>query len=97
MVPKWILEMGNRFRLSQVPKSRSIQIVLTGVSVVVVVVVGKWIVGRQDCNQDGVIDCKDFARLHVLGGFGCTAPGFESTAFFQQYQRCRQTIERLSG
>ena len=22
----------------------------------------------QDCNKDGVINCDDFARIHVLGG-----------------------------
>lgn len=27
----------------------------------------------QDCNGDGVIDCADYARIHKLGAFGCTA------------------------
>ncbi|XP_034232935.1 loricrin-like [Thrips palmi] len=25
----------------------------------------------QDCNGDGVVDCRDYARIHRLGGFGC--------------------------
>lgn len=25
----------------------------------------------QDCNQDGVIDCMDYAAIHKLGGYGC--------------------------
>ncbi|XP_055855067.1 uncharacterized protein LOC129918502 [Episyrphus balteatus] len=26
---------------------------------------------RQDCNQDGKIDCLDYAAIHRLGGYGC--------------------------
>jgi len=26
----------------------------------------------QDCNGDGVINCKDHAAIHFLGGFGCS-------------------------
>ncbi|XP_030563480.1 lysozyme-like [Drosophila novamexicana] len=25
----------------------------------------------QDCNGDGVVDCYDYASIHILGGFGC--------------------------
>ncbi|XP_014219639.1 lysozyme-like [Copidosoma floridanum] len=27
---------------------------------------------QWDCNGDGTIDCNDYARIHHLGGFGCT-------------------------
>ncbi|XP_034936055.1 lysozyme-like [Chelonus insularis] len=28
----------------------------------------------QDCNGDGVINCDDYARIHYLGGYGCSGP-----------------------
>ncbi|XP_012261020.2 lysozyme-like [Athalia rosae] len=42
----------------------------------------------QDCNGDKVVDCKDFARIHRLGGYGCGGPlepKYES-AFLTCYQ-----------
>ncbi|XP_034478402.1 lysozyme [Drosophila innubila] len=26
---------------------------------------------NQDCNDDGEMDCLDYARIHKLGGYGC--------------------------
>uniref|UniRef100_A0A1A9WK39 lysozyme n=1 Tax=Glossina brevipalpis TaxID=37001 RepID=A0A1A9WK39_9MUSC len=26
---------------------------------------------KQDCNDDGIIDCYDYAAIHRLGGYGC--------------------------
>lgn len=28
----------------------------------------------QDCNNDGVIDCHDYARIHRFGPFDCEHP-----------------------
>lgn len=28
----------------------------------------------QDCNEDGVIDCYDYAAIHKHGGYGCKGP-----------------------
>ncbi|VVC39905.1 Destabilase,EF-Hand 1, calcium-binding site [Cinara cedri] len=28
----------------------------------------------QDCNNDGTIDCSDYAAIHMQGGYGCSDP-----------------------
>ncbi|EDW48208.1 GM21733 [Drosophila sechellia] len=28
---------------------------------------------NQDCNDDGEMDCHDYARIHKLGAYGCQA------------------------
>ena len=28
----------------------------------------------QDCNGDGIINCRDHAAIHQMGGYGCKAP-----------------------
>ncbi|XP_046406711.1 lysozyme-like [Ischnura elegans] len=46
---------------------------------------------RQDCNGDGVINCDDYARLHLLGGYGC---GGNLTPLYQQrYVDCRSQFD----
>lgn len=25
----------------------------------------------QDCNNDGKVDCIDYAKIHIFGGYGC--------------------------
>lgn len=50
----------------------------------------------QDCNGDGVINCDDFAHIHVLGGFGCNAP-INQTPFYKGYLECRSKVQSLSG
>nr|CAH0099702.1 unnamed protein product [Daphnia galeata] len=50
----------------------------------------------QDCNGDGVINCDDYAHLHILGGFGCNAP-IDQTPFYKGYLACRTTVQSLAG
>lgn len=44
----------------------------------------------QDCNNDGKIDCDDFAAIHKLGGYGCKGglPG----VYGQRYQQCKSLV-----
>ncbi|KAH0820013.1 hypothetical protein GEV33_002777 [Tenebrio molitor] len=45
---------------------------------------------QQDCNNDGKIDCDDFAAIHKLGGYGCKGglPG----VYGQRYQQCKSLL-----
>ncbi|KAJ8684301.1 hypothetical protein QAD02_020093 [Eretmocerus hayati] len=45
----------------------------------------------QDCNNDGVVNCDDFARIHKLGGFGCTAPLDEE--YEKDFNVCRNVFK----
>ncbi|XP_015371381.1 PREDICTED: uncharacterized protein LOC107167012 [Diuraphis noxia] len=49
----------------------------------------------QDCNNDGVIDCYDFAAIHKLGGFGCK--GNLPHDFKTRFLSCQNTVKNLSG
>lgn len=46
----------------------------------------------RDCNDDGVVDCLDYAHIHLLGGNGC-ATQLDSTDygrdFLARYNKCR--------
>jgi len=50
----------------------------------------------QDCNNDGVVNCDDFARIHINGGYACSAP-VDQSVFYQRYLQCRQNIPAPSG
>ncbi|XP_014219782.1 lysozyme 3-like [Copidosoma floridanum] len=41
----------------------------------------------QDCNKDGKINCDDFARIHYLGGYGCS--GTLPPKYEKEYNECR--------
>ncbi|XP_055856062.1 uncharacterized protein LOC129919233 [Episyrphus balteatus] len=41
---------------------------------------------QQDCNQDGKIDCYDYATIHKLGGYGC--PGRISGTYAKRLNQC---------
>ncbi|XP_046417441.1 invertebrate-type lysozyme 3-like [Neodiprion fabricii] len=43
----------------------------------------------QDCNGDAVIDCKDFARIHRLGAYGCH--GGLDTKYENAFNSCLRT------
>jgi len=45
----------------------------------------KW---QQDCNGDGVIDCVDFAMIHQLGPYACTATAITSGTFWSELDLC---------
>lgn len=46
----------------------------------------------RDCNDDGVVDCLDYAQIHLLGGHGC-ATQLDSVDygrdFLARYSKCR--------
>jgi len=42
----------------------------------------------QDCDRNGIIDCDDFARMHVLGAYSCT-DSVAGKPFFPVYERCK--------
>ncbi len=46
----------------------------------------------KDCNNDGVVDCIDYAMMHLNGGPLCGAPLSESTYgrdFLKGYLKCK--------
>ena len=47
----------------------------------------------RDCNDDGVVDCLDYAHIHFLGGNGCTTSRLETlsyaTDFVRRYKNCK--------
>nr|XP_022916282.1 lysozyme-like [Onthophagus taurus] len=45
---------------------------------------------QQDCNNDGVINCDDYASIHVLGGYGCGGAWPEH--FRLRYQQCKNIV-----
>ncbi|XP_018028109.2 invertebrate-type lysozyme 3, partial [Hyalella azteca] len=48
---------------------------------------------RQDCNGDGLVDCEDFAYIHVLGGYGCRGADFPSSPFYSRFSNCRRVLQ----
>uniref|UniRef100_A0A8D9FJS0 lysozyme n=1 Tax=Cacopsylla melanoneura TaxID=428564 RepID=A0A8D9FJS0_9HEMI len=49
----------------------------------------------QDCNGDGTIDCRDFAAIHRLGGYGCNAP--LDPTYLGRFDKCLQDVSQLNG
>ncbi|XP_057372045.1 invertebrate-type lysozyme 6-like [Daphnia carinata] len=43
----------------------------------------------QDCTEDGVIDCEDFARIHVLGKSDSCFAKMEGLPFYRVFRECR--------
>ncbi|VVC30741.1 EF-Hand 1, calcium-binding site,Destabilase [Cinara cedri] len=46
----------------------------------------------QDCNGDGFIDCSDYASIHKLGGYNCSAP--LDNAYKNKYYSCYKNANR---
>jgi hypothetical protein len=47
----------------------------------------------QDCDDDGEIDCQDYARIHKLGGVGCANEpdgGFKN--FKSDFDTCLEEV-----
>ncbi|KAL1461070.1 hypothetical protein WDU94_013001 [Cyamophila willieti] len=49
----------------------------------------------QDCNGDGAIDCRDYASIHRLGGYGCNAP--LDPTYLARFNKCLQDVSQLNG
>ncbi|CAL4130424.1 unnamed protein product [Meganyctiphanes norvegica] len=47
---------------------------------------------RADCNNDGKVDCVDFAYMHLLGGYGCKDPSIVTTDYFTKFQTCWNVV-----
>ncbi|XP_060655724.1 invertebrate-type lysozyme 3-like [Drosophila nasuta] len=46
---------------------------------------------NQDCNGDGEMDCHDYARIHMLGGFSCEG---ELPYFYQsKFEECIENYQ----
>lgn len=47
----------------------------------------------RDCNNDGVVDCLDYAHVHLLGGPGCSATSLDTVNygrdFLRRFNNCR--------
>ncbi|XP_024086362.1 uncharacterized protein LOC106672655 [Cimex lectularius] len=47
----------------------------------------------QDCNNDGVVDCFDYAAIHMLGGYGCR--GNLNPDFNYKFNTCQQQVAQI--
>lgn len=47
-----------------------------------------------DCNNDRIVNCDDYARLHKLGGYSCTG-GIETTDYWRGYTQCNSVVGNL--
>lgn len=45
----------------------------------------KW---RKDCNEDGIVDCNDFAALHIAGPNSCNAQWFLDSQYYSDFRSC---------
>ena len=46
----------------------------------------------QDCNNDNVVDCLDYAKIHLFGGNGCSKSITSvpwGAKFLKQYNECK--------
>ncbi|CAI6367893.1 unnamed protein product [Macrosiphum euphorbiae] len=49
----------------------------------------------QDCNNDGVVDCYDYAAIHKMGGFGCKS--HLPHDYQIRFKACQLSLKELSG
>lgn len=47
----------------------------------------------KDCNNDGLVNCWDYARIHKLGGYGCKAP--LNADFDAKFTNCQRQVEAM--
>lgn len=45
----------------------------------------------KDCNNDGVINCDDYVRIHRLGGYGCGGP--MDSKYEKTYNSCMKMFQ----
>lgn len=43
---------------------------------------------RKDCNEDGTIDCNDFAAIHVSGTGQCNAQWYLDSKYYSDFREC---------
>ncbi|XP_021948033.1 lysozyme [Folsomia candida] len=46
----------------------------------------------KDCNQDGIIDCEDFARIHKNGPGACGDLQLLQTEYYQKFAQCKAKV-----
>ncbi|KAL1117672.1 hypothetical protein AAG570_003987, partial [Ranatra chinensis] len=49
----------------------------------------------QDCNNDGVINCYDYAAIHRLGGYGCRNQ--LDLPYYNRFVNCQRQVATLTG
>jgi len=52
---------------------------------------------QKDCNNDGHIECEDFARIHKLGGYSCYDPSVTNSDYHHIYSECTRSVNQLNG
>ncbi|XP_069684582.1 lysozyme-like [Periplaneta americana] len=50
---------------------------------------------KQDCNNDGVVTCFDYAAIHRLGGYGCTGP--LDYNYQNRFLECQRQVQQAAG
>ncbi|XP_056633229.1 invertebrate-type lysozyme 6-like isoform X2 [Diorhabda sublineata] len=48
---------------------------------------------KEDCNNDGDIDCDDFVLIHHYGAYGCKGTSLEGN-IRKRYEQCKQYIDQ---
>lgn len=47
----------------------------------------------KDCNADGIVDCTDYALIHLFGGPTCATKKFDDVTygreFYRRYANCK--------
>lgn len=51
----------------------------------------------QDCNQDGTIDCYDYAAIHLYGGYGGCVQKPLTGDYFNKFSACEKHIQSLGA
>lgn len=49
--------------------------------------------GKSDCNNDGIVDCRDYAYMHILGGYNCKDPAMANTTFIKRFETCWKVVQ----
>ncbi|XP_021948031.1 lysozyme [Folsomia candida] len=52
---------------------------------------------QTDCNNDGIIDCDDMGRTHLMGADDCSNQRVTSTPFFKRFRKCYDAVLQLNA
>lgn len=50
----------------------------------------------QDCNNDGIVDCRDYAAIHKLGGYGCSSDNLPAF-YVNRFDQCLKQASSYQG
>jgi hypothetical protein len=54
------------------------------------------LIHQKDCNRDGLIDCDDMGRIHLMGATDCGNPRVPKTPFYRRFRQCFDKVLQLS-